>query len=240
MSATDEPEQHSSRSILFWATAIVVIAILLGLSYFSGTLSGSRSAANEATPTVPPTATIVPSPTPIIITEAGVLRRIESKQILQTTTFRIDTLVRAKKEGSWFFNWGGQNLLLFVKGTVTAGIDLSELKAEHVTVSQETKTIEIRLPQAKVLNANLDDYEIETYEGKPAGNVDAQLVKNALDEGRKQIATTACEDGILNRATDDARIAFERIISFVEFADYKTIVVTTPPSVCSFEVTQTP
>lgn len=119
MSATDEPEQHSSRSILFWATAIVVIAILLGLSYFSGTLSGSRSAANEATPTVPPTATIVPSPTPIIITEAGVLRRIESKQILQTTTFRIDTLVRAKKEGSWFFNWGGQNLLLFVKGTVT-------------------------------------------------------------------------------------------------------------------------
>jgi hypothetical protein len=67
----------------------------------------------------PPTP--VPSPTPIIITDAGALRRIESTQILQTTVFRIDTLVRAKKEGSWFFNWGGQNLLLFVKGKVIAG-----------------------------------------------------------------------------------------------------------------------
>jgi hypothetical protein len=88
-------------------------------------LAAASLACRDLTGLLAPTPT--PTPTPQVLTRAGVVRRIGSVQILQTTFFRVDTVVRAVKEGSWFFNWGGQNLLLFVEGTVTAGIDLSEL-----------------------------------------------------------------------------------------------------------------
>ena len=230
----DSPGSGWLKMLLIPIVLVLIAAAFLGGRVFSG------SAASAPTATALPTATPVLAPTPVIITEAGVLRRIESTQILQTTTFRIDTLVRAKKDGSWFFGWGGQNLLLFVNGKVTAGIDLGELKADNVQVSPERKTIEIRLPQAKVLSAALDNYEIETYEGQKPDSVDPELVKQGLEAGRGQIAATACEDGILERATEDARAAFERIISFAEFMDYRVTITSSPPAACAIDVVVAP
>jgi Protein of unknown function (DUF4230) len=204
------------------------------------TITRVPTATARAAPTAAPTETPVPSPTPVIITDAGALRRIESTQILQTTVFRIDTLVRAKKEGSWFFNWGGQNILLFVKGKVTAGIDLKELQAGNVSVSQDRRLIVIRLPPAKVLNAALENYEIEDFAGNKPSSVDTNLLADGLEAGRRQIAATACEDGILEHATNDAKEAFERILSFAEFADYQVLITTSPPAACTFDVVGTP
>jgi hypothetical protein len=204
------------------------------------TITRVPTATARPAPTSIPTETPVPSPTPVIITEAGALRRIESTQILQTTVFRIDTLVRAKKDGSWFFNWGGQNLLLFVTGRVTAGINLSELKGGNVSISQDRRTIVIRLPPAKILSAVLENYEIEDYQGHKPDNVDPNLVKDGLEAGRRQIATTACEDAILERATKDAKDTFERIVSLIEFAGYTPLVTTSVPTACTFDVVVAP
>jgi hypothetical protein len=216
--------------------AVFAVLALIAVAFLGGRWAGGSASAPR--PTTAPTAPPLLSPTPVIVTDAGVLRRIESTQILQTTVFRIDTLVRAKKEGSWFFNWGGQNLLLFVKGKVTAGVDLSELKAGNISVSQERKTIEIRLPQAKMLSAVLDGYEIEDYEGNKPDSVDPNLVKQGLEAGRQQIATTACEDGILERATEEAKSTFERIVRFPEFANYRMEIFISP-AVCVIEVAVT-
>jgi Protein of unknown function (DUF4230) len=204
------------------------------------TIARVPTATVRAAPAAAPTETPVPSPTPVIITDAGARRRIESTQILQTTVFRIDTLVRARKQGSWFFNWGGQNILLFVKGKVTAGIDLKELQAGNVSVSQDRRLIVIRLPPAKVLNATLESYEIEDFAGNKPSSVDTNLLKDGLEAGRRQIATTACEDGILDHATNDAKEAFERIVSFAELADYQVLITTSPPAACTFDVVGTP
>jgi len=204
------------------------------------TITRVPTATARPAPTSIPTETPVLSPTPVIITEAGALRRIESTQILQTTVFRIDTLVRAKKDGSWFFIWGGQNLLLFVKGRVTAGIDLNELKGGNVSISQDRRLIVIRLPPAKVLTAVLESSEIEDYQGHKPDNVDPSLVQDGLERGRRQIATTACEDGILERATTDAKETFQRIFSLVEFAGYTPLVTTSVPAACTFDVILAP
>lgn len=186
------------------------------------------------------TKTPTPRPTPTstaqVITGAGVVKRIESVRILQTTVFRIDTVVRAKKEGSWFFNWGGQNLLLFVQGTVTAGIDLGELDERHVQVSQDTRTIVITLPPAKVLSAVLDDHQVENYMGEKPDKVDLDLLEDGLEAGRQQIATTACESGILQYATRDAEATFGQIVSLVDFGDYQVVIKTTPVDDCTIIV----
>ena len=243
MTRDNAPSERPSNSSWLGRAAIWLVILgllaLLPIAFFGGRLFSGGSA-TAPTPTIVPTKTPVPSPTPVIITDAGALRRIESTEILQTTMFRIDTLVRAKKEGSWFFNWGGQNLLLFVKGAVAAGIDLKELQASNVSVSQDRRLIVIRLPPAKVLNATLESYEIEDFEGNKPSSVDTNLLKDGLEAGRRQVAATACEDGILEHATNDAKAAFERILSFAEFADYKVLVTTSPPAGCTFDVIGTP
>jgi hypothetical protein len=172
-----------------------------------------------------------------ILTGEGVLRRIESTNILQTTVFRIDTVVRAKKEGSWFFNWGGQNLLLFVQGTITAGVDLKELDKDDIEVSQDSRTIVITLPPAEVLSAVLDDYQVEDYKGQEPKEVVYDLIKEGLEAGREQIAAIACESGILQYATTDAERAFTQIVGFADFTGYEVVIKTTPITDCSIDVT---
>ena len=148
----------------------------------------------------------------------------------------MDTIVRAEKEGSWFLDWGGQNLLFFVQGVVTAGVDLGELDEENIGVSQDSKTIVITLPPAKVLRAEIEDYRVEDYKGQEPDEVYLELIEQGLEAGRAQVATTACESGILQYATTDAERAFSQIVSFAEFTGYEVVIKTTTVTDCSIDV----
>jgi hypothetical protein len=110
------------------------------------------------------------------------------------------------------------------------------LQAGNVSVSQDSRLIVVRLPPAKILSATLENYEIEDYRGQRPSSVDPNLVKDGLEAGRQQLAATACEDGILERATEDAKQAFERIVSFVEFTGYNVLVTTSVPHECTMDV----
>jgi hypothetical protein len=184
----------------------------------------------------PPTPTPAPTPTPHIMTAAGVLQRIDRTMILQTTVFRIDTVVRAEEDTAWWEKLWQQRLLMFVQGAVTAGVDLSELGEEDVQVSNDSRTITLTLPPAKVLSAELVDHQVQTYAGGLPKNVDLETYEAALAAGRQQIAATACSSGILDYATRDAELAFDQIFGLVEVEGYTVLVETTPPDACAIEV----
>jgi hypothetical protein len=184
----------------------------------------------------PPTATPVPTPTPHIMTAAGVLQRIDRTMVLQTTVFRIDTVVRAEEDTAWWERLWQQRMLIFVEGAVTAGVDLSDLGEEDVAISNEGRTITLTLPPARVLSAELVHHEVQTYGGGVPRNVDLETYEAALAAGREQIAATACSSGILDYATRDAELAFDQIFGLVELEGYSVLVETTPPGACAIEV----
>jgi hypothetical protein len=183
-----------------------------------------------------PTPTPAPTPTPHILTAAGVLQRIDRTMILQTTVFRIDTVVRAEEDTAWWEKLWQQRLLMFVQGAVTAGVDLSELSEENVTISNQDRVVTLTLPPAKVLSAELVDHQVQTYAGGLPKNVDLDTYEQALSAGRQQIAATACSSGILDYATRDAQLAFDQIFGLVEVEGYTVLVETTPPGPCAIEV----
>jgi hypothetical protein len=187
-------------------------------------------------PNATPMPTLEPVPVSTVITGDGILRRIESTSKLQTTVYRIDTVVRAKKEGSWVFNIGGQNLILFVQGSVTAGVDLSELKSGDIQISQDNHTIKIILPPAKIFDAKLDDYEVETFEGEKPDDVDLKLLEDALSAGQLKVKEIACTDKILDRATSDSKLVFENMMRLMEFEGFDIIVESSSITSCEFEV----
>jgi Protein of unknown function (DUF4230) len=163
-----------------------------------------------------------------------VLGRIKTTSILQTTVFQIDTIVRAKKQGSWFFDWGEQKLLLFVKGSVTAGVDLNELK--NVVVSEDERRIIITMPKAKILSATLDSYEIQNYDGEKPSQVAPDLLQAGLNAGQQEIAAKACESGIINHANTQAQAALAQIMHLADFADYQVDVLPSQEQGCSIDV----
>jgi hypothetical protein len=229
-------EDSKAKQFWLYPFLLVSVALLVALGFLVGDIFSGPPETETPTPTPAASATPPQEPTATIITGPGILRRIESTMKLQTTVFRIDTVVRAKKEGKTFLNLGGQNLLLFVRGTVTAGVDLSELNEKHIEVSQESKTIVITLPPAKILGAALDDYEVEDYSGEKPESVDLALLEEGLSAGREQIEATACTDKILERATIDAEQAYKQMISFVDFTDYEVVVKSSQVGECAMEV----
>ena len=228
---TETTSQNRKNTIL----AIIGTVLVAGICGFLGIIIGIYVINGPGTQTseamTGPTATSTPD-----ISAGGILRRIETTSILQTTVYRIDSVVRAKKEGSWFFNWGGQNIILFVQGSVTAGLDLSELKESDIQVSPEKRTITIHLPPVKILNASLDDYVVETFEGDEPRDVDLQLLQEGLEDGKLKIKEIACTDRIMERATLDSKEVFQDMISLIDFGDFVIIVESSPTPECSFEV----
>lgn len=228
---TEKTSQDRKNAVL----GIIGAVLMAGLCGFLGIIIGIYAINGRGTPT--PEATGGPQPTPTYnITSGGILRRIETTSILQTTVYRIDSVVRAKKEGSWFFNWGGQNIILFVQGSVTAGIDLSELKESDIQVSPEKRTITINLPSVKILSASLDEYTVETFEGEEPKDIDFSLLQEGLENGKLKIKEIACTDRIMERATLDSKKVFQDMISLIDFGDFVIIVESSPTPECSFEV----
>lgn len=215
---------NRQRSLLY--ASLLAILVLAGAS-LACWLPGLRPS---------PTPTPVPTPTPHIMTAAGVLQRIDRTMVLQTTVFRIDTVVRAEEDTAWWERLWQQRMLVFVEGAVTAGIDLSELGEEDVQISNEGRTITLTLPPARVLSAELVNHEVQTYGGGIPRNVDLATYEEALAAGREQIAATACSSGILDYATRDAELAFDQIFGLVEVEGYSVLVETTLPGECVIEV----
>jgi hypothetical protein len=107
---------------------------------------------------------------------------------------------------------GSENrVLILAHGSVKAGIDLGKLKPEDIRVSG--KTISLRLPNAKITDAYLDDSLTKTIDRKtgllaPSDKDLEQTVRqNAVDSIRR----AAREGGILRDADGRARTQIKNL-----------------------------
>lgn len=170
------------------------------------------------TATPPPTATPVPTPTPRIITGATVVHQIQQVSRLETTSYSIQTVVTVERPGG-LLGVGSQRLLVIVRGTVVAGIDVGKLQPRDVTVSEDGRQVAVRLPPAEILSTSLDERQTQVYDHQTGlfTRPDSSLVVEAQQAGAAQVLRTACEDGILRRATGDAQRAVTQMLTLVGF-----------------------
>lgn len=154
-----------------------------------------------------------------VITRAGVLQRIQHLNNLETVGFHIDTVVTSQREGSWNRLWQDQQKGLFVvSGRVVAGLNLSKLRPEQVTVSEDGKMIHIKLPPVEILSSSLDKTEIYDIKTGLFGlvDIDPQLLTEAQTAARQQIVSTACQSGILNIANENAQKQMESLFTLTQ------------------------
>ncbi len=204
-----------ARAVLYVVLGAVA-ALALVLLFFSNTLRGIGDVFSQPGQ-LPP---LVASPTPTInLTAPAVVQRIQSLSRLETTSYTIEKVIEAGVQGNvledLFF---GDSLLLIARGTVTAGIDLSQISEQNVIVSPDGRTVTVQLPPAEILSNNLDSDGTRVYDRNQGlfARPDKDLETLARQQAEAQILAAACEDGILQRASTDSQRAMEQFLSLLD------------------------
>lgn len=208
-----------------------IAMLLVGGFLFNRTMSQI----GEALPVIPEIQQIIATPTPRIITGAAVVQRVQQLSRLETAAYTIERVIDVR-QGSNIPVVGdflaGDALLLIAHGNVIAGVDLSRLSADAVTVSPDGTTVVLRLPPAEIFQATLDNSKTRVY-SRDRGlfaptNVDLETL--ARQEAERQILQAACEDGIMLKATANAEQSVSQLLDLFDFN--QITVVSATPAAC--------
>jgi len=165
-----------------------------------------------------PSPTPILAPTPTLITSSAVVQQIQRLSRLETSSYSIQSVVSAERPGG-LLGIGRQKVLIIVQGTVIAGIDLSKLRPEDVTVSSDGKQVAVKLPEVEILSRYLDEGATRVYDHQTGlfTQPDSSLVIEAEQMGMSRVMQAACEGGIMKRATDDGQKALREFLRAVGF-----------------------
>ncbi len=171
-----------------------------------------------------------PQPQPKVDVQSLVLQKIRDASELTTAEFTMQAVVPTEQDATFSgLTIGTTKLLYIAQGEVQAGVDLSQLTPDQVQVTGDR--IVIKLPPARILNSKIDVNKSQVYDynrgflglGPDAG---PQLQALAQQEALKKIVTAACEQGVLQRASDRAKLVVTQLLTT---AGYKTVTVDTQP-----------
>jgi hypothetical protein len=175
---------------------------------------------------------ILAAPTPTIRSNAAVVSRIQKLNRLETTSYSVEKVFEASIQGNAFQNLlFGDRLLLIAHGVVVAGLDLSTLQAQDITISDDGKVITIKLPPVQIFSATLDNSKTRVYDREKGllATTDKDLETTARQKAEAEILLAACEYDIMQLATTDARRAMEQLLSLLDFERVEIVADPVPP-----------
>jgi hypothetical protein len=175
---------------------LIIIGAALGVALTQGGILGLLGVANEPT-----------------VTSVTVLERIQALAELTTQRYNFSSIVTSQREMPPLLEaiYGDRQVLIAV-GYIDAGIDLTSLEADAITITSDTVNVTLPAPtlQACVLDENAT-YVAERETGifaPDAPNLDSDARQFAVAQFRDQ----ALETGILQDAEDEARVVITQVL----------------------------
>lgn len=204
-----------------FAAAVIVALSLLGIGQSFGDAVSRNNPANII-------ATNLPQSTPTIIVRPPAVLQVRAISDLSTAQSLMSTVVEVEKARVGTIVY--ERLILIACGRVKAGIDLSTLRDQDVTVDGDTVTV--RLPRAVIQDAYLIDDSAQACTTKVYDRTNLLLLPEtrelegqARERALQAIRETAVQSGLLSDANRNAKVAIERILLL---AGYKQIVFVEP------------
>lgn len=143
-----------------------------------------------------------------------VLESVQGMGRLTTTRFNYSNVINMVGDSRIAF-LDKDNLTMVVVGYVDAGIDLTDLTEDDITITEDTLTIQLPPPELHncVLN-EFESYVVSRETGlfvSAAPEVDAQVRQYAI----LQFKHAAVEDGIYHEANREAQVVLEPFLSMM-------------------------
>lgn len=161
----------------------------------------------------------------------SVITQIRSLNRYESSEFTIEKIIEAgSSDGNAFKQvLFGDKILLIANGKVTAGFDFSKLGNDDIKVEGDTLTL--TLPAPEILATRLDNKKTRVYDRRQGfltqGNKDLESIARLSAEN--SIRSAACEGGILQSATGNAR---NQLSALIKAFGYLTVVITIPEGHC--------
>lgn len=214
---------------------LLVIGLLVIAAFTGwGIVNALREASQQA---VAPSASVATqvqqffNPTPTIYPAgATVVRQIQSLARLETAQYTLEKVIAAESGQGALGALFGDKLLFVAHGEVIAGVDLSQLQANDVTVSAEGR-VTIILPAAEVFVSSLNNEKSYVYDRQTGlftkGDINLESV--ARQAAEDQLRQGALEDGILNLAQSNANNVIDRLLRTLNFTEVYIVTATPTP-----------
>src|ERR1700743_1430851 len=150
----------------------------------------------------------------------AVVQRIQRLNRLETVVYSIDTVVEGSKFSAVLPDLlAGARILLVVHGQSIAGIDLSQIKAEDVRITNNGQSIHVTLPPSQLFLTTLDNQHTKVY-ARSTGllvPVDQNLESETRAKAEQQLQQSALADGILDTARKNARATITTLLYSLGF-----------------------
>ncbi len=172
---------------------------------------------------------------PQVDVRSVVVKQVQEASELTTAIFTMEAVVPTQQDANIAgFVVGSTKLLYLAYGQVRAGVDLSQIKATDIQ-AQGDRLI-VRLPAPKLLDRKIDVSRSNVYDynrGFLGLGPDAAPTLQTLAQQKalERITTAACNEGILQKANDRAKLVVSQL---VKVPPYATVTVElTPPAACA-------
>jgi hypothetical protein len=151
--------------------------------------------------------------TTINVSAPALIERIQKLSRLETVDYSIDKIVEGDREYALLPNFlTGDKMLLIAHGEVIAGVDLSQLKPNDLTVHGDAVTL--HLPAAQVLTSRLDNQQTRVY-SRSTGllvSADPNLESAVRQAAEQQLTQAAVSQGILLKARQNAQASLTTLL----------------------------
>lgn len=169
-----------------------------------------------------------PAPTPEVVSELrptpSVITSMRELARLETSSFHIERVIDLRDRQTNLFGLVASEdaILLVAAGDVTAGVDLSLLRAEDVTVDEAAHTVRIVLPPPRVFTSSLDNRAtyVHTRRTDALAKRQETLETRARQEAERSLHDAALAGGILTRAREGAERTLHSLLTSL---GYRTI-----------------
>lgn len=152
---------------------------------------------------------------PVALNTATVLKQVQTLSQLVTVKYVMEKVV-ILEDVKWY---GESRVLMVAHGIVKAGVDLGAIKPGDVQITGQRITI--KLPPAAMADVYLDEGKTQVIEHKTGvlRTFDKDLQQGARKQAVDDIRRAARQGGILEDASERARLQLERLFMQIGFTE---------------------
>ena len=214
-----------NKNILPWIVVIGILVIMVVIG-FGVVLTIQRTTQRVVQPISDMTSSLSTQvaqflhPTPTILPDpVTIINQIRPLARLETIQYTIEKIITAEVGQNMLAPLIGDKLLFVGHGYVIAGIDLSKIRSEDITI--EDGILVIHLPKAEVFVATLDNDQSYVYDRETGllTHGDINLETTARQAAEDQIRQAALKDGILEQAQTNAGIYLESLLNDLGYTE---------------------
>lgn len=156
--------------------------------------------------------------------EIDVIHRLQNMSDLATVEFVVSKVVKVNDVPDWY-EYGDRKLLISCKARIKAGTDMAKIDEEDLAING--KSIEIRIPHARVISLNMDPESIKEEYSKTdffrSGFTNADRYA-FLAQAEKEISESIPQMGVLYNANAHATAFFESWLRVLGFEQVRVII----------------